>query len=58
MLTQSERDSKEKKELKAMVVMMVTYIDSLINLGDSPIIQVPQPFDPNSVERQQLMKHM
>lgn len=47
MLTQSEMDSKEKKELKAMVVTMAVYIDSLINLGAAPIIQMPQPFDPN-----------
>ena len=38
MLTQSEKDSREKKELKAMVTSMATYIDSLINLGATPVI--------------------
>ena len=56
MLTQSEKDSKEKKELKGMVMTMVAYIDSLMNLSALPIVQVPQPFDPNSVGSQQLMK--
>jgi molecular chaperone GrpE (heat shock protein) len=50
MLTQSEKDSKEKKELKGMVVTMDAYINSLINLGVAPIIQIPQPFNPNSAE--------
>ena len=52
MLMQSEKDSKEKKELKGMITVMVAYIDSLINLGASPVIQVPQPFDPNLAESQ------
>ncbi len=38
MLTQSEKDSREKKELKAMVTSMATYINSLVNLGVAPII--------------------
>ncbi|GLJ06800.1 hypothetical protein SUGI_0048610 [Cryptomeria japonica] len=41
-----------------MVVTMATYINSLINLGPNLIIQLPQPFDPNSAESQQLMKQM
>ena len=49
MLTQSEKDSKEKKELKSMVTMMAAYIDSLMNLGALPIVQVLQLFDPNLV---------
>ena len=52
MLIQSEKDSKEKKELKGMITMMAAYIDSLINLRAAPIIQVPQPFDPSSTESQ------
>lgn len=39
-----------------MVVKMAVYIDSLINLRATRIIQIPQPFDPSSVESQQLMK--
>jgi hypothetical protein len=58
MLTQSEKDSREKKELKGMITTMATYIESLINLGASPITQVPQSFDPNSAESQQLMKQV
>jgi hypothetical protein len=58
MLTQSEKDSREKKELKGMITTMATYIDSLINVGASPITQVPQSFDPNSAESQQLMKQV
>ena len=38
--------------------MMAAYIDSLMNLGSLPIVQVPQLFDPNSVGSQQLMKQM
>lgn len=38
MLTQLEKDSKEKKELKGMITAMATYINSLINLGASPIV--------------------
>jgi len=40
MLTQSEKDSREKKELKSMVTSMATYIDSLVNLG---VIHLSQP---------------
>lgn len=58
MLTQSEKDSKEKKELKGMVTTMATYIDSLMNLGALPIVQAPQPFDPNFSRSQQLIKQM
>ena len=58
MLSQSEKDSREKKELKAMVTTMDAYIDSLINLGATPVIQLPQPFDPNSGESQLLMKQL
>ena len=58
MLTQSEKDRKEKKELKGMVKTMVVYIDSLMNLGALPIVQVSQPFDPNFAGSQQLMKQM
>ena len=54
MLTQSKKDRREKKELKAMVTAMATYIDSLVNLGAVPIIQLSQPFDPNSTESQLL----
>lgn len=32
MITQSKKDSKEKKELKGMIMSMAEYIDSLINL--------------------------
>ena len=56
MLTQSEKDSREKKELKEMVTSMAVYIDSLVNLGVVPIIQLPQPFDPNSAESQSLTR--
>ena len=38
MLTQLERNSKEKKELKGMIIAMAACIESLINLGASPII--------------------
>jgi hypothetical protein len=38
MLTQSKKDSKEKKELKAQVVTMAAYIDSLMNLGVLPLV--------------------
>ena len=58
MLTQSEKDSKEKKELKGMITAMAAYINSLINLGASPIVQVSKPFDPSSAESQQLMKQV
>ena len=50
MLSQSEKDSKEKKELKNMIMTMAAYIDSLMNLGTLPIIQAPQSFDPNFAE--------
>ena len=58
MLTQSEKDIREKKELKAMVTSMAAYIDSLVNLGVAPIIQLPQRFDPNSVESQLLTRQV
>ena len=58
MLTQSEKDSREKKELRAMVSSMAAYIDSLVNLGAMPVIQLPQPFDPNSAESQLLIKQV
>ena len=38
--------------------MMAAYINSLMNLGALPIVQVPQPFDPNSGGSQQLMKQI
>lgn len=41
-----------------MVMTMAAYIDSLINLEAAPIIQMSQPFDPNSAESQQLAKQM
>lgn len=56
MLTQSEKDSKEKKELKGMVMTMAMYIYSLMNLGALPVVQAPQDFNPNSVGSQQLVK--
>ena len=49
MLTQSEKDSREKKELKGMVMTMAAYIDSLMNLGALPVVQTPQAFDLNFV---------
>ena len=58
MLTQSEKDNREKKELKAMVTSMVAYIDSLVNLGVAPIIKLPQLFDPNSAESQSLTRQV
>ena len=58
MLTQIEKDSKEKKELKVQVVAMAAYINSLINLGALPMVQVPQPFDPDLVDSQQLVKQI
>ena len=45
MLTQSEKESREKKELKAMVTSMAMFINSLVNLGVALVIQLPQPFD-------------
>ncbi len=58
MLTQFEKDSKEKKELKGMVMTMAAYINSLMNLGALPIVQAPQAFSPNSTGSQQLVKKM
>ena len=58
MLTQSEKDNREKKELKEMVTSMAAYIDSLVNLGVAPIIQLSQPFDPNSAESQLLTRQV
>ena len=55
-LTQSAKDSKEKKELKGMVTTMAAYINSLMNLGALPNVQVLQPFDTNSGGSQQLIK--
>lgn len=52
MLTQSRKDSKEKKELEGMVTTMATYINSLMSLSALPVVQDPQAFDPNSVESQ------
>ena len=37
---------------------MAAYIDSLMNLGALPIVQVPQPFDPNLTRSQKLIKKM
>ena len=37
---------------------MATYIDSLVNLGAGPIIQLPQPFDPNFIESQLLTRQV
>ena len=53
MLTQSKKDSRKKKELKGLVITMAAYIDSLMNLGDLPIVQAPQYIDPNSIDSQQ-----
>ena len=58
MLTQFEKDSREKKELKGLVMTMAAYIDSLMNLGALPIVQAPQSFNPNFVNSQQLVKQM
>ena len=58
MLTQSEKDSREKKELKGMVMTMAAYIDSLMNLGALTVVQASQAFDPNSIGSQQLVKQM
>ena len=58
MLTQSKKDSREKKELKEMVTCMAAYINSLVNLGVAPVIQLPQPFDPNSAESQLLTRQV
>ena len=58
MLTHFEKDRREKKELKGLVMTVASYIDSLMNLGALPVVQVPQSFDPNSVDNQQLVKQM
>ena len=58
MLTQSEKDSRERKELKSLVMTMAAYINSLMNLGALPVVQAPQSFDPNSADSQQLVKQM
>ena len=58
MLTQSEKDSREKKELKALVVTVAAYIASLMNLEALPVVQTPQSFDPNFADSQQLVKQM
>ena len=41
-----------------MVTAMVAYIDSLVNLGATLVIQLPQPFDPNSAESQLLTRQV
>ena len=56
MLTQFERESGEKKELKRLVITISKYIDSLMNLGALPLIQTLQSFNPNSSNRKQLVK--
>ena len=58
MLTQSKKEIMKRKELKGMVMAMSTYIDSLMNLGALLISQARQSFDPNSIDRQQLVKQM
>jgi hypothetical protein len=58
MLSQSDKDSREKKELKAQVMAMATYIDSLRGLRALPLEQGQLPFDPNSEDSQQLTKQM
>ena len=37
---------------------MAAYIDSLVNLGVASIIQLPQPFYPNSTESQLLTRQV
>ena len=41
MLNQSKKDSRGKKELKALVVTMASYIDSLMNLMALPLVKTP-----------------
>ena len=41
-----------------MIMIMAAYVNSLMNLGAFPIVQVLKPFDPNSIGSQQLMKQM
>ena len=41
-----------------MVSSIAAYINSLVNLGVAPVIQLPQPFDPNSAESQLLTRQV
>lgn len=38
MLNQSEKDNKEKRELKWLVISMTEYIDSVMNIGALSLI--------------------
>lgn len=49
-LSQSEKDGKEKRDLTRLVITMAEYIDSLINVGVPSLIQVPHSFDLNSFD--------
>lgn len=57
-ITQLDKDNKEKRKLKKIIVTMVEHIDSLVNFGALPLIQVPQSFNPSSSDSQQLVKQM
>ena len=56
MLTQTEKDRKENKKLKTLVITINADINYLINLGTLPLDQTPQYFYPNSLDSQQLVK--
>ena len=58
MLTQSEKDNRDKNELKGMVITMAMYINSLMSLCAFLAIQAPQSFNLNFVGSQQLVKKM
>lgn len=54
-LTHSEKDGKEKKELKKNIRILAQFIDTLGCFGPLSLLQAPKNFDPTSSENKKLL---
>lgn len=55
MLTRSEKDGREKRELKRHTSVLAQFIESIGCLGAMPISHATENFDPTSLENRKLM---
>lgn len=58
MLTRSEKDGQEKRELKRHISVLAQFIDSIGCLGEMPISHAIENFDPTSPENKKLMNQV
>lgn len=57
-MAQSQKDAKEKRELKQIINMIAKYINSLDSYGALPLVQTPESFDPTSLDSRRLLNQI